>query len=227
MRSIFETRDYGMFLLSGLQRNFNKTKMNAIKYAISFKDLQNPIVVNEKLQILDGYHTFLARKELRLPIYYWILEGGGELEIRMFNFIRNNWKLTDLIKSYKDNELIKPYADAILKHKLGNTIIMLFLYDKITMNTNDFRYDLMTHNVTKWTNINEFNKRVSLYVKYSGFVKNRIFYKILIDNPKLDCIEMLQAMNWKPFITGIKSLQSESIMKDAIIDYMKKSGVKL
>jgi uncharacterized protein YutD len=64
------------------------------------KFIINPIMVNENLEIIDGQHRFTASKELGLPIYY-IVEQGGRLEdVQVLNTNTKNWTLSDYIDSY-------------------------------------------------------------------------------------------------------------------------------
>jgi len=70
----------------------------------SFKEryLFSPILVNEKMQIIDGQHRFVAGKELNLPINYLVVEGYGLEEVQILNTNSTNWKKEDYLKAYCD-----------------------------------------------------------------------------------------------------------------------------
>jgi hypothetical protein len=71
---IYKTKDYDKFIIDvNLNRNVNIPNVKKIKNSI--KDYGDhgvvfPIVVDDKMRIIDGQHRFTARKELGLTIYY-------------------------------------------------------------------------------------------------------------------------------------------------------------
>ena len=94
--------------------------------------LFSPILVNEKMEIIDGQNRFIASKSLGYPIYYIVMRGYGLNEVRILNTNSVNWKTRDYIKSYADEDkieyiklenLIKSYPDipaSIILRIIGN-----------------------------------------------------------------------------------------------------------
>jgi hypothetical protein len=62
----------------------------------------NPIIVNEKMQILDGQHRLLACKKLSIPVSYVVSKYGGIKEVRMFNSNARIWTMNNYLSSYVD-----------------------------------------------------------------------------------------------------------------------------
>lgn len=62
--------------------------------------ITNPIIVNEKYQVIDGQGRLEACKELELPIPYIIIPGIGIDECMVLNANMKNWSTMDFIESY-------------------------------------------------------------------------------------------------------------------------------
>ena len=65
--------DYAKF--KTLIGNRKPNELHIKRLISSFKEryLFSPILVNEKMQIIDGQHRFLSAKELNLPINYLVV----------------------------------------------------------------------------------------------------------------------------------------------------------
>lgn len=104
---IKETRDYSIF-----KRLEGNRDVKCVKKIIeSIKEigyLFSPIMVNEKMQIIDGQNRLEAAKALNLPVYYYIEKGIGIEEAISLNLGRTNWKPIDYVKSYAEQGK-KPY----------------------------------------------------------------------------------------------------------------------
>lgn len=100
--------DYAKF--KTLIGNRKPNELHIKRLISSFKEryLFSPILVNEKMQIIDGQHRFLSAKELNLPINYLVVEGYGLEEVQILNTNSANWKKEDYLKAYCDLG-IEPY----------------------------------------------------------------------------------------------------------------------
>jgi hypothetical protein len=71
----------------------------------SFEDKGNltqvqPILVNEKYQVIDGQHRLTAAMELKLPIYFTVVPGIGISEARQMNLLHRRWDSDAFLKTY-------------------------------------------------------------------------------------------------------------------------------
>jgi hypothetical protein len=73
-----------------------------------------PILVNEKFQIIDGQHTFMAIKQRGDLVYYIQVEDLGVAEARVLNVLPRKWEPIDYAESYAagGNENYKEYLKA-------------------------------------------------------------------------------------------------------------------
>ena len=98
--SINCTTDYFLFKFHKSNRPINE---NHVKNLIESKKEQylfTVITINEKNEICDGQHRFLAIKELKLPMYYVVMNGYGEKEMKQINSTNRVWNNDDFMKSY-------------------------------------------------------------------------------------------------------------------------------
>lgn len=61
-----------------------------------------PIIVNEKMEIIDGQARFAYCKEHEIPITYYVIHGLTIDECIAMNIGLTNWNIRDYIKSYAD-----------------------------------------------------------------------------------------------------------------------------
>ena len=99
-KGVYLTRDYEQFTLIGGNRTIDKKNVLKIMTSMSEKFLINPIIVNEKLQIIDGQHRWQACKSLKKPVLFVINEGYGENEIVILNQNQKNWSISDFHERY-------------------------------------------------------------------------------------------------------------------------------
>ena len=100
------TNDYSMFKFLDGNRQINQLNLNRIIASMRENPLITILIVNEKMEIIDGQHRFLALKELGLPVNYVIAYGYGTDEVSVLNAIGMNWTKTDYLETYvsKGNE---------------------------------------------------------------------------------------------------------------------------
>lgn len=97
--TVYQSDDYSKFKLIDGNRPIDHAK----KIIESIKEigmLWQPILVNERFEIIDGQGRFLAMKTLKLPIIYIRQDGLTIKEVRYLNKNATNWKVGDYIHSY-------------------------------------------------------------------------------------------------------------------------------
>ena len=124
-KQIYTTHDYTQFGLLLGNRDITKARVKKIIKSIKkIGWITNPIIVNEKMEIIDGQGRFMALKELDMPIEYIIHPGIGIHECTEMNINMTNWSVDDYVKSYADQggkayeyalSLSKAYPDLSLQ----------------------------------------------------------------------------------------------------------------
>lgn len=79
--------------------------------------LIQPILVNEKMEIIEGQNRFQACKNLGLPIYYVVQENIGLDEVKSLNSASKNWTTRNYVHSYAagDKKLDYIYIEQLIK----------------------------------------------------------------------------------------------------------------
>ena len=96
-----KTTDYAKF--RSLRGNRDVSLDRVAKIIKSIKNVGyiiNPIIVNEKMQVIDGQGRLQALTELKLPVYYLVVPHTGIKECINMNIYQEKWTTIDYIKSY-------------------------------------------------------------------------------------------------------------------------------
>jgi hypothetical protein len=100
---IWQSRDYKQFTLINGNRTINDAKIKKI-----IKDIDGglnmlpycPIIVDDKLCIIDGQHRYKVSKILKQPVYYVIANEKTVYEIAQMNSRTERWKAKDFLNCY-------------------------------------------------------------------------------------------------------------------------------
>lgn len=115
---IFEESDYSRFHRLPDNRDVLERRLGKIIASVSEKYVLNPIIVNEKMEIIDGQGRYEALKHLGRPIHYIIAHGATSDDCRRMNKYNTRWDALDFAKSFKKAGL---EAYAILLRTCDNT----------------------------------------------------------------------------------------------------------
>lgn len=97
---IHESHDYDQFKLLDGNRALNQTSYKKLIDSVKEEQLRIPIIVNERMEIIDGQHRFHAWKELGKPIFFIINRGYGMDQVKRANIVSSNWVLKDFLETY-------------------------------------------------------------------------------------------------------------------------------
>lgn len=97
---IKKTEDLSIFKKHPLNREVLDSNVSKIMNSIKIKNLldKRPILVNEKMEIVDGQHRLEACKRLGISIYYEIEKTLEAKDIILLNANQKGWGLIDYIQ---------------------------------------------------------------------------------------------------------------------------------
>lgn len=98
--TIYETYDYDQFKILDANRDIKQSNYAGLVNSFQECYLLAMIIVNEKMEIIDGQHRFNAAKELGLPVRYVIMPGYGIKEVRQYNKTMQKWVKMDYRDSF-------------------------------------------------------------------------------------------------------------------------------
>lgn len=100
---VYTTKNYDIFKRLVGNRDIPESRISKIVASIQeIGWIHNPIVVNEKMEVIDGQGRLTALQRLGMPVEYIIAEGAGSQECIYMNMNMVNWKQPDFIKSYAE-----------------------------------------------------------------------------------------------------------------------------
>lgn len=100
---VFRTTDYSIFKIMADNRDVNQLHVQRLINSFKEKHLISPIIVNDRMQVIDGQHRLQASKETGLPVYYIIIPGYGIDEVQVLNTNQKNWNKADFLEMYCAN----------------------------------------------------------------------------------------------------------------------------
>lgn len=138
---IMETYDYDRFWFFKENRPIARAHLKNIKESMENKELQTPIKVNSEYGIWEGQHSFLSRKELGLPILYYIDDNCTIDDMSTMNNVSRSWSLKDHlhhqiqkgIKDYKDFEWF------IKKYNIPVSVGLVIIFGQSSLPIRDFK----------------------------------------------------------------------------------------
>jgi len=103
VNKVYKTNDLSIFKQIAGNRVPNPQHIKRLKTSIlQYGMLCNPILVNDKMQVIDGQHRLIASKEAESFIYYIILKDYSLSEVHTLNLNQKNWGKKDFMDGYAD-----------------------------------------------------------------------------------------------------------------------------
>lgn len=105
-QTILHTRDYDQFVFLSTNRDVGSGHVETLKK--EFEESGNmtqkdPVLVNEKMEIIDGQHRVEACRILGEPVYYMVVPGLTVRDARKMNILHKGWGPADYAKSYANS----------------------------------------------------------------------------------------------------------------------------
>ncbi len=119
---VYRTSEYDKFKMFKGNRNVIPRHLQNLIASYEKEQLIVPVIVNEKMEIIDGQHRYFAAKDRKLPVYFIICEGYGIDQIQMLNSNQANWSVEDFWKFYCEEGYPQyiAYRDFRLKFGFGH-----------------------------------------------------------------------------------------------------------
>lgn len=125
---VYKTDDLSIFKTLEGNRSIEKAREKKIRESIVNNGyIHCPIIVNEKMEVIDGQGRLEALKKLGLPAEYIVFEGMTIKECIALNIYQTGWSLMDYIESFADrgNRSYRFLLHLITKYKELSNIICL------------------------------------------------------------------------------------------------------
>lgn len=100
---VLTTTNYGMFKILDGNREVIKPRIGRIKRSIMENGyIHNPIIVNERMEVIDGQGRLEALRQLEMPVEYLVYKDLTIFHCIALNISQTPWTLMDYIRSYAE-----------------------------------------------------------------------------------------------------------------------------
>ncbi|MCE3234039.1 MAG: hypothetical protein K0Q50_219 [Vampirovibrio sp.] len=170
--------NYNKFKLIHNNRDINPSNVENLVKSIKKEDLSEyfPILVNSKMEIIDGQHRFHALKRLNLPIRYKVVKNAEPEMVAQINQNQKAWNVVDFIKfeaGMGNTNFQNLYAD-MQKYNMTHTSILGFILRDQNHNKK-IKIKTLVYGPTQSNEVARFLKEVQIF-KNLPFGTHRNFY---------------------------------------------------
>jgi len=101
VNKVYKTSNLSIFKQIDGNRVPNLQHIKRLVYSINKYGMKcNPILVNEKMEVIDGQHRLMAAQEAQSFVYYIIVKGYTLSEVHTLNLNQKNWSKSDYMEGY-------------------------------------------------------------------------------------------------------------------------------
>jgi hypothetical protein len=99
---IQQTMRFSQFKILKGNRAVNEAHLRSLIKSIKNQNRlkNNPIIVNEKMEVIDGQHRLLSAKELETQVYYTVAKEADLETAQLLNLDNRSWGIKDYLESY-------------------------------------------------------------------------------------------------------------------------------
>lgn len=236
VNSVHVTKDYSKFKFNSKNREINPAHLDNLKESIEENNLLEgqPILVNEKFEIIDGQHRFFAAKELDLPVYYIKKDGLTIDDAITLNINTRNWGYKDYMWHWIERENVnyRYFHEFMEKYGFGYSVSLALLGlgqadrgQRLTDSFNEGKFEPKHR---------EYAERIGQMIEdlkeHGDFVTTKIFMLAFDEAQNKDCYdheEFLHKVEIVPDRFSRKSTQENYLlMMDKVYNYNRKGDKK-
>ena len=208
---IYSTIDYTIFKRIKGNRPIKESRVKAIKANIEANDLDVPVIINDKMEVLEGEHTLKTRERLKLPVKYLIRKGNIR-DVMKFNSISSTWSNREYLDSYcqrgfKEYELLEYF---VREYGLGISFSLGLMVGKTRHAQADTKKDFKEgrFKIKNFNRADEYAKRIHKVGEFVEFNRDDKFMRALVT-----CFSYPE-FDWTFFLKKLES-KSEKLRKKA------------
>ncbi len=131
---IMKTKDYGTFRSFKGNRSVSKAHVERLVKSITRKNFlaHKPILVNSRMEIIDGQHRLEAAKALGVEVYFVVAKDAEPQDAALLNANANPWVLKDYMnmQDERENEHYRKLKEFMQRHSLETQIALMLVKGK-------------------------------------------------------------------------------------------------
>jgi len=250
VNKVYKTDNLSIFKVIGGNRVPNPQHIKRLKNSIIENGmLCNPILVNEKMEVIDGQHRLLASKECDSFIYYIILKNYSLSEVHTLNLNQKNWTKKDFMDGYADmgidsyiklREFVKKnedfsFSDCVsLCSNVSRSSSLDF--DNRLLKNGELKSQAELFTAGTWKGkdfdlANEWSERIKLIKPYYNGYNRTTFVSVMISffkNSNFDYSEFMHKIRLQPkALVDCVNVQQQRLLIEEIYNYKSRNKVNL
>ena len=232
VNKVYKTNDLSIFKTLDGNRDIIQSHLKRLSKSMKNNKLFSPIIVNEKMEVIDGQHRLMASKINNSEIEYIIVKGYGLKEVQILNANSKNWNSDDYMNGYCDlgkEEYIK-YREFKTKYGFGHSECQALLSNEANsslqpiFNCGEFKikdYGLAIDMAERITMVSEF---------YSGYKRRSFVFALmnLFNNNNFEFTQFIQKLKIQPTaLVDCTTTSSYLLLIEDIYNYRSRNKVNL
>jgi len=97
---IYYEKNYSKFTFLDDNRDIRESHVDKLAESISKKGQLTNVIVNEKMEVIEGQHRVKACEKLGVPVAYAIIPGASSKDVAIMNNTQKGWKSRDYLKHF-------------------------------------------------------------------------------------------------------------------------------
>jgi hypothetical protein len=240
VNKVYKTSDLSIFTQIDGNRVPNLQHIKRLADSIRVYGMKcNPILVNERMEVIDGQHRLIAAKDAESFVYYIIVDGYSLDEVHALNLNQKNWTKKDFLDGYSRIG-IEPYTK-LKAFALKNDDYSLPVCIAFCNNTTDSSHNKLSINKEvfedgtwkgrdfeigqEWANKIRMIKPYYKNYNISSFVGTMV---TLLRNDKFDFNEFMHKLRLQPtaLVDCVNREQYKTLIED-IYNYRSRNKINL
>ena len=232
VNKVYRTSDLTIFKTLDGNRDVIQSHLKRLSKSMKDRKLFSPIIVNEKMEVIDGQHRLMASKNNNVAIEYIIVNGYGLKEVQILNANSKNWNSDDYMNGYcdlKNQEYIK-YKEFKDTYGFGHSECQALLSNQISshlqpvFNSGEFKikdYKKAVDTAERITMISEF---------YNGYKRRSFVFALmgLFNNDVFEFTQFIQKLKIQPTaLVDCTTASAYLLLIEDIYNYRSRNKVSL
>jgi hypothetical protein len=244
VNKVYKTNDLSIFTQIGGNRVPNPQHIKRLKSSILENGmLCNPILVNEKMQVIDGQHRLIASQEAESFIYYIVLKDYSLNEVHTLNLNQKNWTKKDFmdgyanmgIESYKKLKFfVEKNEDFVFQDCISlcsNVNGTLYVKDVRWSGSNQQVFVDGTWKGKDFDLAQEWAEKIRLLKPYYTGYNRSVFVRVMINlfkNELFDYSEFMHKVRLQPkALVDCANVEQQRLLIEEIYNYRSRNKINL
>tara|TARA_R100001143_G_C3343295_1_gene125416 strand:- start:91 stop:990 length:900 start_codon:yes stop_codon:yes gene_type:complete len=179
IRKVLHTSDYSKFKIMEDNRDIDNKHVGELIENIREAGQLQPIIINEKNEIIDGQRRFRCCKLLGIPVMYLVSDKTTIKDVLMINTSQKSWSSLDYLKAYShpnhwnyvEYRKIKNFK---AEYAIKFDIILFLLYGQPLMHNAGKGLKAFKMGDFKVENLEKAQRQASQLLKLFAFIPNLV-----------------------------------------------------